>query len=80
MVLRKLLGNPPQGTCRYCYQKTGFLTDIGDVPSIGPMHFKELPSLESLQIEGEGENPIKLNQTSVDRKPNGYRVIPLGAD
>ena len=26
MVLRKLLGDPPPGTCRYCHQKTGFLS------------------------------------------------------
>ena len=25
MVLRKLLGDPPPGTCRYCNQNAGFL-------------------------------------------------------
>ena len=44
--------------------------DIGDVPSIGPTHFKDLPSLESLQIEGRGENPIELDQTSFVNSPN----------
>ena len=57
----------------------------GDVPSIGPTYFKELPSLESLQIEGNGENLIALNQTSFVNSPNlkeikitasGTRVTP----
>ena len=26
MVLRKLFGDPPPGTCRYCHQKSGFLS------------------------------------------------------
>ena len=45
-------------------------TSIGDVPSIGPTHFNDLPSLESLQIEGHGKNPIKLDQASFANSPN----------
>ena len=60
-------------------------TSIGDIPSIGPTYFKKLPSLESLQIEGEGENSIELNQTSFVNSTNlreikitasGARVTP----
>ena len=50
----------------------------GDVPSIGPTYFKGLPSLESLQIEGEGENLIELDQTSFVNSPN-LREIKITA-
>ena len=45
-------------------------TDIGDLPSVGPTHFKDLPILEYLQIDGRGNNPIQLNQTSFANSPN----------
>ena len=47
-----------------------YLSIVGHVPSIGPTYFKELPSLESLQIEGNGENLIALDQTSLVNSPN----------
>ena len=42
----------------------------GDIPAIGPTYFKDLPSLESLQIQGEGENLIRLDQASFANSPN----------
>ena len=58
-----------------------YLSIVGHVPSIGPTHFKKLPSLESLQIEGEGENSIELNQTSFVNSPNlkGIAIRASGA-
>ena len=31
MVLRKLPGDPPPGTCHYCHQKTGILSQYHKV-------------------------------------------------
>ena len=50
-------------------------TDIGDLPSVGPTHFKDLPTLEYLQIDGRGNNPIQLNQTSFANSPDLKEIV-----
>ena len=52
-----------------------YLSIVGHVPSIGPTYFKELPSLESLQIEGNGENLIALDQTSLVNSPDLKEIV-----
>ena len=60
MVLRKLFGDPPPGTCRYCHQKSGFLS----------WHHKQCRDLhatgiqEMVQLAAQAAGTIGFNETA----------------